>query len=161
RAAALTRIELGTLTAQETRELLGETVTAADANTLHEQSGGNPFYLEQLTRSLDHAAEPSPAAEISLSGVPSAVVASLAEELSLHACAGRLLLEGAAVAGAPFEPELAAAAAATSETAAIDVLDELLRLDLVRTTEMPRRFRFRHPLVRRAVYETTAGAWRL
>ena len=128
---------------------------------LYEQSGGNPFYLEQLARSLDHAAETSAAAEISLSGVPAAVVASLGEELSLLSGEGRLLLEGAAVAGDPFEPELAAAAAATSEAAAIDVLDELLRVDLVRTTDVPRRFRFRHPLVRRAVYETSAGAWRL
>jgi predicted ATPase/DNA-binding CsgD family transcriptional regulator len=160
RAATLSRIELGTLNIDETRELLGQTVAAVDANVLYEQSGGNPFYLEQLARSLHHAAETS-ATEISLSGVPTAVVAALGEELSQLSSAGRLLLEGAAVAGDPFEPELAAAAAATSEAAAIDVLDELLRVDLVRTTDVPRRFRFRHPLVRRAVYETSAGAWRL
>ena len=73
----------------------------------------------------------------------------------------RRVLEGAAVAGDPFEPELAAAAAATSEAAAMDALDELLQLDLVRQTDVPRRFRFRHPLVRRAVYESTPGGWRL
>jgi ATP/maltotriose-dependent transcriptional regulator MalT len=161
RAAGLSRIELDTLSADESRELLGDKVAAADAGVLYEQSGGNPFYLEQLAWSLDRAAQPSAAAEISLSGVPAPVVASLGEELSLLSCAGRLLLEGAAVAGDPFEPELAAAAAGTSEAAAIDVLDELLRVDLVRTTDVPRRFRFRHPLVRRAVYETSAGAWRL
>ena len=49
----------------------------------------------------------------------------------------------------------------TSEPAAIEALDELLRLDLVRDTDVPRRFRFRHPLVRRAVYEATPGGWRL
>ena len=43
----------------------------------------------------------------------------------------------------------------------MDAVDELLRLDLVRTTDVPRRFRFRHPLVRRAVYEATPGGWRL
>jgi ATP/maltotriose-dependent transcriptional regulator MalT len=161
RAGALTRIELGSLSAEETRELLGESVAAADASALYEQSGGNPFYLEQLARSLGHGVDRIPAAELSLSGVPSAVVASLREELSLLSKAGRLLLEGAAVAGDPFEPELAAAAAATSEAAAIDTLDELLQLDLIRETDVPRRFRFRHPLVRRAVYETTAAAWRL
>ena len=31
----------------------------------------------------------------------------------------------------------------------------------MRHTDVPRRFRFRHPLVRRAVYETTPGGWRL
>jgi DNA-binding NarL/FixJ family response regulator len=40
-------------------------------------------------------------------------------------------------------------------------VDELLGLDLIHTTDVPRRFRFRHPLVRRAVYEATAGGWRL
>jgi ATP/maltotriose-dependent transcriptional regulator MalT len=65
------------------------------------------------------------------------------------------------VAGDPFEPELAAAAAATSEATAMQAVDELLELDLIRTTDLPRRFRFRHPLVRRAVYEATAGGWRL
>jgi ATP/maltotriose-dependent transcriptional regulator MalT len=161
RVAALSRIELSTLSADETRQFLGETVAAADAGALYEQSGGNPFYLEQLAWSLDRTAETRPAAEVSLSGVPTAVVASLGEELSLLSGAGRLLLEGAAVAGDPFEAELAAAASGTSEAASIDLLDELLRVDLIRSTDVPRRFRFRHPLVRRAVYETSAGAWRL
>ena len=42
-----------------------------------------------------------------------------------------------------------------------EAVDELLQLDLLRATDVPRRFRFRHPLVRRAVYEATAGGWRL
>ena len=40
-------------------------------------------------------------------------------------------------------------------------IDELLDRDLVRITDVPRRFRFRHPLVRRAVYEGTPNGWRL
>ena len=43
----------------------------------------------------------------------------------------------------------------------MEAIDELLELDLVRETDVPRRFRFRHPLVRRAVYEATPGGWRL
>ena len=31
----------------------------------------------------------------------------------------------------------------------------------MRPTQVPRRFVFRHPLVRRAVYESTRGGWRL
>jgi ATP/maltotriose-dependent transcriptional regulator MalT len=161
RAPELSSVELGSMSIDEARELFGAAVAAGDVELLYEQSGGNPFYLEQLARSLDRPDAATPAAEISLAGVPAAVVASLGEELSPLSSSARLLLEGAAVAGDPFEPELAAAAAATSEPAAIDVLDELLRLDLIRSTDVPRRFRFRHPLVRRAVYESSAAAWRL
>jgi ATP/maltotriose-dependent transcriptional regulator MalT len=163
RAAALTRVELGALTLDEARELLGERVDAARAAVLYQASGGNPFYLEQLGRSPELARGAASAPEISVTGleVPPAVIASLSEELALLSDRGRLVLEGAAVAGDPFEPELAAAAAARSEAAAMHALDELLELDLIRTTDVPRRFRFRHPLVRRAVYETTAGGWRL
>jgi ATP/maltotriose-dependent transcriptional regulator MalT len=163
RAAALHRLELGTLTAGEAGELLGEWVDAAGAAAIYRECGGNPFYLEQLARSLARASESTPAAESSLRGleVPAAVAASLNEELASVSEGGRLVLEGAAVAGDPFEPELAAAAAATSEAAAMEALDELLELDLIRTTQVPRRFRFRHPLIRRAVYEATSGGWRL
>ena len=65
------------------------------------------------------------------------------------------------MAGDPFRPELAAAAANTSEALALDALDALLRLDLIRQTDVPRRFRFRHPLVRRAVEKSTPAGWSL
>ncbi len=163
RAGTLIRMEVGALTPVEARDLLGTTVTAADATLLYEESGGNPFYLEQLARSLDRAGSLAPASEVPPDhvGVPSAVADSLREELSLLSDEGRLVFEGAAVAGDPFELELAAAAAARSEAATMNALDELLRLDLVRTTDLPRRFRFRHPLLRRAAYQSAAGAWRV
>jgi ATP/maltotriose-dependent transcriptional regulator MalT len=159
RGGELGRIELGALSREEAGELLGDTVDAERARALFEESGGNPFYLEQLARSASTAASSAP--DRGEGGVPSAVAASLSEELARLSEPGRLVLEGAAVAGDPFEPELAAAAAGTSEAEATSALDELLRLDLVRPTDVPRRFRFRHPLVRRAVYESTAGGWRL
>jgi DNA-binding CsgD family transcriptional regulator len=163
RASALTRIELTALSPDQARELLGEKVGATDAAVLYEESGGNPFYLEQLARSLGRAGRRARASGISLTGVdvPPAVAAALGEELARLSDGARLVFEGAAVAGDPFEPELAAAAAATSEAAAMDAVDELLEHDLVRTTDVPRRFRFRHPLVRRTIYEATSAGWRL
>jgi ATP/maltotriose-dependent transcriptional regulator MalT len=164
RSGLLVRLELGALSRREARELLGESIDRAAATALYEESGGNPFYLEQLARSLGRSLERAAAArELSLADldVPPAVAAALAEELSLLGHGARLVLEGAAVAGDPFDPELAAAAAGATEASVLDAVDDLLRLDLVRQTDVPRRFRFRHPLVRRAVYESTPAAWRL
>src|SRR5579862_1615629 len=133
RADQITRIELGALSVEEARELLGDAGERVDADVLHAESGGNPFYLEQLARAGGAMAvhdEVSPAGI----GVPASVAAALAEELALLSDTQRLVLEGAAVTGDPFEPELAAAAAALTEPI-MDALDELLRVDLLRTTD--------------------------
>jgi DNA-binding NarL/FixJ family response regulator/tetratricopeptide (TPR) repeat protein len=163
RAAALTRIELGPLTQVEAKELLGESVGSAGLTVLYEESGGNPFYLEQLARSVERADVIS-ADLVAFStriGIPPAVGAALSEELAGLSKTGRRLLDAAAVAGDPFELDLATAAAEMSEAAATDAIDELLQFDLISETDVPRRFRFRHPIVRRAAYAATAPGWRL
>jgi ATP/maltotriose-dependent transcriptional regulator MalT len=163
RGGSLVRVELGALGFREARELLGDGVDAADAALLYRESGGNPFYLEQLSRASRRVrgegfGDGAPHAGF---GVPPAVAASLREEIALLSDDARLVLEGAAVAGDPFEIELAAAAAATPEASVVNAVDELLELELIRPTDAPRRFRFRHPLIRRAVYEASAGGWRI
>ena len=145
------------LTEGEAAELLTGVAPGAAAE-IYRHGGGNPFYLEQLAR--------TPGAELKTAaggngGVPPAVAASLAEELAALSEPERLLLEGAAVAGEPFEPDLAAAIVGLPEPADLDALDGLLALDLVRPTAVPRRFAFRHPLLREAVYESIPGGRRL
>jgi ATP/maltotriose-dependent transcriptional regulator MalT len=163
RAGFLTRLELGALGLDDARELLGAGIDAADVAVLYQDSGGNPFYLEQLARAGTRTRRVTfgPGASVAGLGVPPAVAASLTEELALLSDTARLGIQAASVAGDPFELEVAAAAAAIPETAVIDAVDELLERDLVRSTDVPRRFRFRHPLIRRAVYQASADGWRI
>jgi DNA-binding CsgD family transcriptional regulator len=161
RVGTLVRVEPAALGPEEARQLLRATVTPNAAAELHRRSGGNPFYLQQLARSPGAAGARPAGPALRDAGVPRAVAAALAEELAALGPTARRLAEGAAVVGDPFDAELAAAAAGLDPAAAPTALDELLRRDLLRSTDLPRSFRFRHPLVRTAAYEGIPAGWRL
>ena len=108
---------------------------------LQRLSGGNPFYLTELA---GHAR-----------GVPPKIVASVQEEVAALSAPARTLVHGAAVAGEDLD--LALAAAGLEEDLA--ALDEAISAGLLKGSG--RRYRFRHPIVRRAVYEGTGPGWRL
>ena len=159
-------IALEPLSEAEANELLAG-VEPRTAAAIYRHGGGNPFYLHQLRRAGEEGrldavlSDSGEAAAVSGMPVPPAVAASLAEELASLPAEDLELLRAAAVAGDPFEPDLAAAIAEVPPSAGLDALDALLALDLIRPTSVPRRFVFRHPLVRRAVYESAPAGWRL
>ena len=82
RADSLARLELGALTREQAAELLGSNVDETTAATLYEDSGGNPFYLEQLGRVVSRATSSRIGTSQSSLGdleVPPLVAAALAE----------------------------------------------------------------------------------
>ncbi|MGB7859930.1 MAG: BREX system ATP-binding domain-containing protein [Acidimicrobiia bacterium] len=111
-------------------------------------SGGNPFYALQLARSGISATLVEPHGP----EVPVSVATAIAVELAGLTPEARRIAEAASVAGDPFYLDLAVAASDRSENEVLQAIDILLARDLVRETEVPRRFQFRHPIVHRAVY---------
>jgi predicted ATPase len=126
--------------------LLGD---VADRERLLRDAAGNPLFLREFARS---------AAGVS-GRLPATLQAAIEREVETLGEDERALLRAAAVAGDPFDPELAAAAAATDP--ALAPLDALVAADLLRPHPRTREFAFRHPLVRRAIYDAAAPGWRL
>jgi DNA-binding CsgD family transcriptional regulator len=142
-------MELRPLAADGARALLGGLEDGAAERVLRE-AHGNPLFLRELARAAG-----------GLDGLPTTLLAAIGRETRSLGEDTRRLLEGAAVAGDPFDPELAATAAGVAPEGAPALLDELVAADLVRPAHGPRSFAFRHPLVRRAVYDAAPPGWRL
>lgn len=163
RAGFSTRLDIAPLSSSEAQGLLDGELDAGTWAELYRESGGNPFYLEQLARSRSRGLPRTAAApaEPESWAPPAAVLAAIIDELDhLHRDC-RMVLDAAAIVGESFEPELAAAIVERELTPTLAALDELLDVDLIRPTTTPQRFRFRHPIVRTAVYEGMPRAWRL
>ncbi|MDA0168215.1 AAA family ATPase [Solirubrobacter taibaiensis] len=153
------RLTLGPLSPADASRLLARPAEDGKLRRLYEESGGNPFHLMQLARTEQPAV--ARADDPGYGGVPEGVREAVLSETTPLGTDARALLDGAAIVGDPFEIDFAAEVAGLSRAAALEALDVLVAADLVRGTEDVRRFRFRHPIVRRTVYETVGPGRRL
>ncbi|MBO2451024.1 AAA family ATPase [Actinomadura barringtoniae] len=145
----------------EADEFLTPRISRSRRRELFQESGGNPFYLEALTQ-MDPggtAAKQAVDAEFSPE-LPLAVRAALQAEFANLDPAVRTVAQGAAVISDEFNATLTAAASGMSESMALSGLDTLVARDIVRPAA-PAHFRFRHPLLRQAAYESAGAGWRL
>lgn len=143
-------LQLGPLDVDSVGELVRDE-EKIDAKSLHDLSGGNPFYALQLARSgvVDASNDSFESLEI-----PPAVASAISFELASLPPSARDLAAAASVVGDPFDIDLVAATADRDERDVLEGIDVLLARDLVRETDVPRRFQFRHPIVRSAVYSS-------
>ena len=156
RAGALRELTLDPLTAQGTAELAGRVLGAAPsprlAHTLHDRTGGIPFFVEELAGALDSGGRLRPGDD----GLELAIDAdvplpqTIRDAVLLRAAGlsgpARASAEAAAVAGTRFDVDLVAAVGYEAG------LEELLAGGLIVELE-PGRAAFRHPLARDAIYE--------
>ena len=139
---------------------MGEQVPAAVREEVFTQSGGNPFYLQELARVSQRPARPFDGNVVF--GVPSSVSAALGQEIES-------LDDGRATPGVGGGRRRRSGRPrprrrrrrASGEEEMLSALEELVERDVLRATSVPRRYAFRHPIVRRAVYEAAGEAWRL
>ncbi len=157
-------IELRPLSAEASADLIDPGVPERLRAPLLDAAAGNPFYLEQLSRTPDALIDAPDVAEEVLEGgflIPAPISASLADELRSQDAEVAKLLRGAAVAGEPFGLRLAAEVAEVDPDAAFDLIDSAIAAGLVRAARTPGQFGFRHPLLRRAVYASAGDGWRI
>ena len=148
------RLPLTGLAESEVRELVGrlaggdDASASATARRLVAETAGNPYLVTELLR----AGGPD-------ASIPPGVHALVTSRVARLGGGAVVLLQAAAVAGARFELDLAAAAAGLDGEPLLDALDAALASGLV-VEEDADRYRFPHDIVRRTLVAQLSAARR-
>ena len=136
--------------AEMVAEAMGSDADPEFAAACHRATGGNPFLLRELMRSLTKAEVAPRAASAPLLGAlgPEALTQGLARRLGALSSGARGLARAVAVLGADAHLRHAAALAGLTMEEALDALDVLVAADVLSDERPPA---FTHPLVRAAV----------
>lgn len=159
RRHSVTHLRLERLTTAETAALLatsrGRPVSYRTAVTLHNRTGGNPFFLEELLRAY-HGEDLDSVCEQPL---PWSLAEVLRRQVAGLDPAAQRILEAAAVLGHRIPFDLLAAVTKASEDELIGILRDLVaRGVLVESGED--EFSFRHALLREALTGQMLGRQR-
>ncbi|WP_208896924.1 helix-turn-helix transcriptional regulator [Streptomyces incarnatus] len=155
-------VELGPLSLAQSARLTGLPADSPRLRSLHHASRGVPLYLLALDRwpafsgddlEGDAWLDRGPA-------LPSVFTARAEAELEPLTREERLVAAAAAVLGDTFDLAAVSAVSGLTEGAACRVVERLQRLDVVRAVDRGDH-RFRHPLLRRVLYQETDPCWRL
>ncbi len=137
----------------------GHRPQATIVRALQEQTGGNPFFLEELVRSLGQAElEELPAGTVR---IPEGAAQAVAQRVSRLGASAQTLLTAGALFGPEFELRLAAEVVGLPADAALDAIDAAARARIVNGVEdAPGRYSFVHALARDALTDSLGAARR-
>lgn len=144
-AAALAELRRDGLIERVTLRGLDESAVAEivgrDATGLHRETGGNPFFIEQVVSHLADGGDPAQ--------IPEGVKDVIGRRLSRLQPETGVVLAHAAVAGLEFDVALLEA---VLDTDVLAVLEQAARAQMIRE-QSPGRYAFAHALVRETLYD--------
>jgi tetratricopeptide (TPR) repeat protein len=164
REELLHRLPLGGLpedgTAALVGALLGRDPPAGLAQAVHEQTAGNPLFVEELVRHLgelrlvDRAEEVAPRLAVARAGVPDRVRHVIDRRIAALAEPTRRVLRMAAVVGREFGLDALEWASGLSRGGLGAAVDEAVAARLITpAARAPGRYEFSHPLIRETLYK--------
>ena len=168
------RVDLQPLDREDTAQLLCDIIGCDPSldgidEPIHERTGGNPFFIEEIVRELDESGYLEGergtyrlAKPIEDAGVPVTVQAVLAARIDRLDPNEKHLLQVASVVGKEVSGEALRLTAELGEDEIERAIDELTEAGFLYEAEIypQRRFAFRHPLTREVAYGTQLASQR-
>jgi DNA-binding CsgD family transcriptional regulator len=140
------------------RNLAGAPPTPSFSASLHQETGGNPFFIEEAVRHLLERGLDLSEASVAGQGIPEGVRQVLDQRLARLGPATNETLRTAAVLGDTFAFELLSATSLLDSSALTGAVEEGERAGMIR--EEGDGYAFAHALIRRAVYDGLSVARR-
>ncbi|MDQ5894395.1 MAG: family ATPase [Actinomycetota bacterium] len=129
-------------------QLIGGRLDEALAVSLHDQTGGNPFLIEQLVRHLEETGISDPG------NAPAEIRQVVAQRVNHLPEGGPDLLRRASLIGRDFDLSILMATTSLNEDQVIDLLDAAVAAGLLDESEtVPGRYSFVHALLRSTLEE--------
>ncbi|MDQ2623411.1 MAG: AAA family ATPase, partial [Actinomycetota bacterium] len=142
------RLKVGALESSEVGRLIEGRVNESLAPVLHDQTGGNPFYIEQMVRHIEETGGDDPEA------VPAELRQIIIQRAASLPDGGAELLGRAALIGLDFELEILLNTTAENEDRVIELLDAAVQAGLLdESAAVPGRYSFVHALLRSTLDE--------
>jgi DNA-binding CsgD family transcriptional regulator len=143
-------VHLGGLSAEgvarQLETIVGSDVADDDARRIHQLTGGNPYFVQEMGRVLRDRK-----AGLSSPAVPASVLDAIAGRLARLTPASVTLLRAGSIIGRDFSTAVVAAMLALPVPECLAPLDEACAAGLVEPGDSPGEHRFAHALIRDAI----------